>query len=102
MKVTNAWGGSSYHNYGLGIDFYHILDETQVNWDNNKDWDIDGQSDWLEVVKIFKASGYERDWNFNKIVDYPHFPKTFGYSVKELKTKYQALDFIECTQYVNL
>ena len=100
--VTNAKGGSSYHNYGLGIDFCLMIDDTQVSWDTKKDFDGDGQSDWLEVVKIFKASKYEWGGDFKKIVDYPHFQKTFGYSVKELRAKYQAKDFIPDTQYVNL
>jgi peptidoglycan L-alanyl-D-glutamate endopeptidase CwlK len=88
-KVTNARGGSSYHNYGLAIDIVLLVDkdkngsfETAV-WDIKTDFDGDGKSDWQEIVSIFKRYGYEwgGDWKFN---DAPHFQKTFGKSINEL------------------
>ncbi len=89
--VTNAKGGSSYHNYGLAIDIVLILDKNgdgkyeTASWDTKLDFDSDGKSDWQEVVAIFKSYGWEwgGDWKF---VDAPHFQKTFGYSIKQLQT----------------
>lgn len=82
-KVTNAKGGQSYHNYGLAIDFALIVGSKVLSYDMIKDFDGDGIADWKEVVHIFKSYGWEwgGDWNFK---DYPHFQKTFGYSVRKL------------------
>jgi len=91
--VSNARGGYSYHNYGLAIDIVLIKDGKEAIWDTKGDYDGDGRSDWQEVVTIFKQYGWEwgGDWNFK---DYPHFQKTFGYSVRQLLQMYknQLLD----------
>jgi peptidoglycan L-alanyl-D-glutamate endopeptidase CwlK len=81
--VTNAKGGMSYHNYGLALDIVLIIDGKVASWDEKKDFDKDGKSDWKEVVTIFKEHGWEwgGDWGFR---DAPHFQKTFGYSVRQL------------------
>lgn len=99
--VTNAKGGSSYHNYGLAIDFA-LLYDGKLSWDINADFDKDGQKDWQEVVQVFKANGYEWGGSWHTIVDNPHLQKTFGNSVKQLLQKYNAKDFISGTQYVNI
>ena len=88
--VTKAKGGQSYHNYGLAIDIVLIVDtdgngsyET-ASWDIHKDFDGDGQADWMEIVSIFKRYGWEwgGDWKFT---DNPHFQKTFGHSIADLQ-----------------
>lgn len=87
--VTNARGGSSYHNYGLAIDIVLVRDVDgdgdfdQAVWDIKTDFDGDRKADWIEVVTIFKQYGWEwgGDWRFK---DYPHFQKTFGMSVRQL------------------
>ena len=56
--VTNAKGGSSYHNFGLAIDIVLILDGKTASWDDKTDFDGDKVSDWMEVVAIFKKYGY--------------------------------------------
>ena len=80
--VTNAKGGSSYHNYGLAIDIVLIKNNAAI-YDTKIDLDGDGKSDWIEVVNIFKQHGWEwgGDWKFS---DTPHFQKTFGHSIKTL------------------
>ena len=92
-RVTNAKGGQSYHNFSLAVDIVLLWDkdgngtfETAV-WDTKTDFDGDKQSDWMEVVAIFKRYGWEwgGDWRF---VDMPHFQKTFGKSVKQLLDNY--------------
>lgn len=83
--VTNARGGSSFHNYGLAIDIAFNR-EGKLSYDMKADTDKDGKADWMEVVQTFKEFGWEWGGNW-KFVDYPHFQKTFGYSVRELAIK---------------
>jgi len=93
--VTNARGGSSYHNFGLAIDIVLLVDKDKngtfetASWDLKTDFDGDGKSDWQVIVAIFKRYGYEwgGDWKFN---DAPHFQKTFGKSVAELQSLHNA------------
>jgi peptidoglycan L-alanyl-D-glutamate endopeptidase CwlK len=91
QKVTNARGGSSYHNYGLAIDFAIMHDRDgngsyeQLSWDTALDFDQDGVIDWQEVVKAFKEAGWEWGGDFRSFPDFPHVQKTFGYTVKQLK-----------------
>lgn len=94
--VTNAKGGSSYHNYGLAIDFAILVDKDgngsydELSWDIRKDNDKDGVADWLEVVKIFEVAGWEWGGKWSSIKDYPHLQKTFGYTWQQLLAKYNA------------
>ena len=91
--VTNARAGDSYHNYGLAVDIVLLIDTDgngtydKASWETNVDFDGDGHKDWLEVVAIFKRYGWEwgGDWKFS---DKPHFQKTMGYSIAQLKTLY--------------
>lgn len=83
--VTNAKGGSSYHQFGLAIDVVLIIDGKTASWDTKTDFDKDGKSDWMEVVSIFKKHGWEWGGDFKSIKDYPHFQKTFGYNIKQLQ-----------------
>ena len=91
VKVTNAKGGQSYHNYGLAIDIVLLVDKDKngtfetASWDIKTDFDGDGKADWMEIVNIFKRYGFEwgGDWKFN---DAPHFQKTLGNSINELLT----------------
>lgn len=104
-QVTKAKGGQSYHNYGLAIDIVLIIDKDgngsfeTASWDVKSDFDGDGQSDWMEVVNIFKRYGWEAgiDWKF---YDAPHFQKTFGHSIVELQALFDSKKFIPNTNYV--
>jgi peptidoglycan L-alanyl-D-glutamate endopeptidase CwlK len=93
--VTKARGGQSYHNYGLACDIVLLVDtdgngtfET-ASWEEKKDFDGDNKSDWMEIVAIFKRHGWEwgGDWRFK---DDPHFQKTFGKSIAEMQSLYNA------------
>lgn len=103
--VTNAKGGDSYHNYGLAIDIVLLVDRDgngtfeSASWETNVDIDGDGIADWQEVVQIFKRYGWEwgGEWRFK---DNPHFQKTFGKSVTELKRLYNTNRKIPKTDYV--
>lgn len=98
--VTNARGGSSYHNFGLAIDFAILIDKDgngtydELSWDIKKDNDKDGIADWLEVVKVFEAAGWEWGGRWSSIRDYPHVQKTTfngkKYSWQELFELYKA------------
>lgn len=102
-KVTNARGGSSYHNYGLAIDFaFFVKDKGNISWDVKKDWDNDKIADWLEVVQIFLKAGYTWGGNFKSLKDMPHFEKTFGLNWKDMKIKHDKKDFITGTKYINI
>lgn len=88
--VTNARGGTSFHNYGLAIDICLIQDTNgdgkvdKALWDVKTDFDGDKKADWIEVVQVFKQYGWEAgiDWHF---CDPPHFQKTFGFNIKQLQ-----------------
>lgn len=94
-RVTNARGGQSYHNYGLAIDIVLLVDKDKngtfetAAWDLKTDFDGDKKADWMEVVQVFKRYGFEwgGDWKF---VDAPHFQKTFGKSIYELRALHTA------------
>lgn len=105
--VTNAKGGTSYHNYGLAFDFAIMYDKNgngsfeALSWDINYDFDNDGVKDWQEVVQAFKALGYAWGGDWRSFKDNPHIEKSFGYSWRQLLDKYNAREFVEGT-YVKL
>lgn len=94
--VTNAKGGTSYHNYGLAFDFAIMYDKDNngsyetLSWDINYDFDKDGVKDWQEVVKAFEAKGWEWGGKWRTITDDPHLQKTFGFTWRELLERYNA------------
>ena len=104
--VTNAKGGSSFHNYGLAIDFAILTDKDgngsfeDLSWDIKKDNDKDGIADWLEVVKVFETAGWSWGGKWASIKDYPHLEKTFGYTWRQLLEKHEKKDFV--LEYVRL
>ncbi|WP_410514558.1 M15 family metallopeptidase [Paenibacillus sp. BR2-3] len=84
--VTNARGGTSYHNYGLAVDFALLLpDGNAVSWDINRDGEKDKTADWSEVVEEAKKLGFEWGGDWTSFKDYPHLQMTFGLSIDELR-----------------
>ena len=82
--VTNAKGGSSWHNYGLAFDIVLLHADKTVSWDRNEDLDKDSTKDWMEVVDECSKHGF--DWGGNwQFKDYPHFQKTFGMTLTKVK-----------------
>lgn len=100
--VSNAKPGSSFHNYGLALDFCLIVNDREISWNMVKDYDGDKISDWMEVVNIFQRFGFFWGGNFKSIKDYPHFEMTFGYGWRQLLEKHNRKDFIEGTRYVRI
>jgi peptidoglycan L-alanyl-D-glutamate endopeptidase CwlK len=80
--VTNAPGGSSYHNYGLALDFVILVNDKQ-QWVEDKNWMI--------VVDCFKKRGFTwgGDWT-GKFRDAPHLEKRFGYNWRTLLALHNA------------
>lgn len=83
-KVTNAPAGMSIHNYGLAFDIVLLIDKKAASWDTMTDFDGDGVSDWMEIVKIAKSYGYFWGGDFQSFKDMPHFEKTFGKKPSDL------------------
>lgn len=105
-RVTNAKGGSSFHNYGLAFDFLLMYDKDLngtyevASWNTKEDFDKDGESDWMEVVDIFEAANYTWGGRFSSIPDQPHFEKTFGVNWRGYLQLYNEQKFYPGTKYV--
>ena len=71
--VTNAPGGQSYHNYGLGFDVVKMNGTEPVY-----QWDFPG------VAQIGREHGFDwgGDW---KNPDLSHFQRTYGYTTNQLQ-----------------
>lgn len=91
--VTNATPGSSYHQYGLAIDFCLIIND-------KTSWEVD--ANWKKVAEVFKKYGWEWGGDWKSFKDYPHVEKRFGYTWRQLLDKYNKKDFIPGTKYVNI
>jgi len=106
--VTNSKAGQSYHNFGLAIDFALLYDKDNngtyetMSWDLLKDFDKDGEADWMEVVDTFEDAHYDWGGHWSSFKDNPHLEKRFGLHWKQLLAKYNAKDFIPGTNYINI
>ena len=84
--VTYAPGGTSYHNYGLAIDFALLLpDGHSVSWNMNRDIDQDRKADWQEVVATAKLLGFEWGGDWTSFKDYSHLQISFGLTIDQLR-----------------
>lgn len=82
--VTWAKAGESFHNYGLAFDFCLLLDNKTVSWDQMDDNNLDGISDWMQVVEAFEKAGFTWGGRWDKKhLDLPHFQKTFGLTITQ-------------------
>lgn len=97
--VTNAKGGTSFHNYGLAIDFALLLPNgSSVSWDMNKDYNSNNIKDWIEVVEEAKKLGFEWGGDWTSFKDYPHFQITFGLSISDCRNgKAPAQSLLDAT-----
>lgn len=89
--VTNAKGGSSFHNYGLGIDIAE-LKNGNINW----------SFDYSKLKPIAKKYNIEWGGDWKTIIDKPHYQVSFGYTWQQLFDKYNHKDFISGTNYVKI
>ncbi|CCC85682.1 L-alanyl-D-glutamate peptidase [Paenibacillus polymyxa M1] len=85
-KVTNAKGGTSYHNFGVAIDFSLLLpDGRSVSWDTQRDGNADHKADWMQVVAIAKELGFEWGGDWKTFTDLPHLQIVFGLSTAQYR-----------------
>lgn len=103
-RVTNAKGGSSYHNYGLAIDICWLVEQPDdsYKYDSTKSWNFG--PNYRKIIKLFKDAGYVWGGDWVSIKDTPHFEKRFGLTWKQLYKKYQNKDTFKEGEinYVNL
>ena len=113
-RVTRADSYLSVHQYGLALDFVLLYDLNEdgtfetASWDMKKDFDKDKEADWMEVVNYFKVKGWEAGIDWKSFPDAPHLQKTFGLTVKQMKSKLDAGHFTtedingQKIKYINL
>lgn len=92
-KVTNAKGGSSWHNFGLAADFV-LLVNGKMSWVVDKNW--------LLCIEIFKKHGFKSGNDFKSLKDAPHVEKTFGLSLSVARLRYANKDFIKGTKFIRI
>jgi len=64
--VTNAKGGSSWHNFGLAFDIVVLDSIGKANWDTS-------HRGWARAAKIGKSLGLEWGGDWKSFKDLPHF-----------------------------
>lgn len=89
--VTNAEGGTSYHNYGLAIDFALENEAGEAIWDMEYDGNENGKSDWMEVVAIAKDLGFTWGGDWEDFPDYPHLQMAFDLRIRELRAGFRPV-----------
>ena len=72
--VTNARGGSSWHNYGLAADYAFII-EGRLTW--NGPWKVFG--------RIARECGLEWGGDWQKFADRPHVQWRKGRSLSQMR-----------------
>lgn len=90
--VTNAKGGTSWHNYAMAMDIVILYDKDGNGTFETASWDEDKY--FMMVVNYFKSKGWFWGGDFRSFKDSPHFEKTFGLSISQALTKYNAGDTI--------
>lgn len=70
-KVTNAKPGQSFHEYGVALDIYPIV---------NGKIDFAGSqlSTWRKIAEAFKKRGFEWAYEWKTFKEMPHFQMTGG------------------------
>lgn len=85
QRVTNAIGGTSWHNFGLAFDFCLLKKDKSISWSRTDDLDKDNIPDWTEIVQTAMARGFDWGGNWNSFPDYPHLQKVFGLTILKAK-----------------
>lgn len=89
LKVTNAKGGQSSHNFATAIDVVQIVNGV-AKWD----------ADWNAIAVIGKAVGFSWGGDWKSFKDKPHFEMNFGNSLAQLQNKYNSGQ--KTNGYINL
>lgn len=80
IRVTNAKGGQSFHNFRVAIDVVPLRNGKPV-WNTSG---ADGQL-WQQVGKIGKACGFEWAGDWKTFKEFPHFQYTAGLTLEQLR-----------------
>ncbi|MGZ4000142.1 MAG: M15 family metallopeptidase [Mucilaginibacter sp.] len=95
--ISDAKGGTSWHNYGLALDFGLLYNGKPVYYGDS----ADVNKNWAIVVGIFEKAGFNWGHYFPHLQDDPHLECKMGQTINGLLEKYHAGDFIEGTEYIN-
>lgn len=80
-RVTNARGGSSYHNYRVALDVVPIVGGKPVWGTTGKDGQL-----WLRVGAIGKSVGFEWAGEWDSFREFPHFQFTGGLTLRDFQS----------------
>ncbi|GEM_PF-545793 len=86
--VTNAKGGTSWHNYAMAMDIVILYDKDGNGTFETASWDEDKH--FMTVVNYFKSKGWKWGGEFRSFKDSPHFEKTFGLSINQALELYNS------------
>lgn len=86
LRVTNARGGESFHNYDFAFDFAVLASgqDPKPTWDRKIDVNEDDEPDYEQVGAIGEQLGLEWGGRWKR-EDLPHFQKTFGLTIADLR-----------------
>ncbi|KZR58989.1 M15 family metallopeptidase [Pseudobacillus badius] len=77
-KVSNAEPGTSFHNYGLALDFV-----TCDGYGKNIDWNVGPK--WRRAAVIAKELGFTWGGDWTSFKDYPHIQYDGGLSIGQVQ-----------------
>jgi len=90
LKVTNAKGGQSFHNYGLAFDVALLDSSGNVDYDLFFDNKGNPSIQLLDVVQVLAIKQFEWGGYWMK-KDLPHFQRSYGFSTSELFERTKAM-----------
>lgn len=82
--VTNAQGGSSWHNYGLAVDLVEDGDPQKAG----VQWSWSKNINYLALGKVVQTTKLEWGGLWKSIKDYPHIQMTCGLSLAIARDRY--------------
>lgn len=82
-RVTNAKGGSSYHNFGLAFDTVVLSSKGKPDWDSSN-------PAWKRAGQIGKSVGLEWGGSWKTFKDFPHFQYTAGLTTATCRALYPS------------
>lgn len=77
-KVSNAQPGTSFHNYGLAMDFV-----TCDGYGKNIDWNVGPK--WRRAAAIAKELGFTWGGDWSGFKDYPHLQYDGGLTIAQIR-----------------
>lgn len=78
-KVSNAKGGTSWHNYGLAVDVVFKDKKGAWSWAEENDWNLLGKCG--KSVGLIWGGNTLRGGDFEKMDDRPHFEWHPGFDI---------------------